>query len=546
MDYCNYDPSKDFNCCLREHERAEPSVWTREEAEQIRITPDRTAPLITDPFPIISQDLWTWDMWVLREKDGSIAVLPGGWRVLFTLAAPCSVLPNKRNDVAVICYFYSKNGRDWIEGGPVFTTEDAFGSRQWAGSAFVEDGQIYFFYTAAGRRGESQVTYEQRVAFTKGDVVADSNCVRFDNWECHKIILEADGMLYQTFEQSQNTGMAYAFRDPWFFKDPATGCEYLIFQGNTAGDINCGASAPPEASQFTGNIGMALLCSNDYTRWELLPPLLEATCTNQQLERPHIVVCDGWYYLFASTHKHSYAPGLDGPDGLYGYTANSLRGCYVPLNCGGLVIANPPEEPFQAYLWLVLPDFSVLSYINYFELDCIPLSAISNLPSEFQSSHFGGTPAPTLQIEITGNTTQIVDELDYGLVKVSETESPECHGCCCGQNHNGLGSNHQGGCNRCGGSESGRQNCSCSQNHNNSGSNHQGSCNRCGGSRSGNQSCSCSQNHNNSGSNHQGSCNRCGGSRSGNQSCSCSRNNNNYGVNYQNNCKQYGRNSSKY
>lgn len=48
----------------------------------------------------------------------------------------------------------------------------------------------------------------------------------------------------------------------------------------------------------------------------------------------------------------TFAPGLEngpGPGGLYGFVAGSLRANYRPLNDGGLVVANPPQEPNQAY-----------------------------------------------------------------------------------------------------------------------------------------------------------------------------------------------------
>lgn len=433
QDFCGYDPVRDFERCLREHENAVPSNWTREQAEQIRITPNNAASVINEPFPRISPDLWIWDMWPLTEKDGSTAVLPGGWRVLFALTAPKSVLPGKRHDVAKIGYFYSRNGADWIQGGPVFPEGDPLGSRQWAGSAFVEDDTINFFYTATGRRGEAQITYEQRIVLARGHVASDLNRVLFDDWAPHQVILEPDGVLYQTLEQSLSGGIIYAFRDPFFFKDPATGCEYLLFEGNIggiAGEIDCGPGVPPEASFYTGNIGIALLRNRDYTEWELLPALLQAPCTNQQTERPHIIVNGGRYYLFTDSHQFTFAPGLvpgPGPDGLYGFVAGQLRGNYVPLNDGGLVVTNPPQEPFQAYSWLVLPDFTVLSFIDNFNLQGIPIQEVGNLPAEFQFAHFGGTLAPTLQLEVLDRTTRIVNELAFGLLTVSQTESPKCN-----------------------------------------------------------------------------------------------------------------------
>ncbi|MBP3041640.1 glycoside hydrolase family 68 protein [Bacillaceae bacterium Marseille-Q3522] len=431
--YCCYQPCKDVDRCLDKHRDAVPSQWTREDAEQIRITPENAAPVIQTPFPRISPNVWIWDTWPLLEKDGSIALLPGGWRVIFCLTAPRTVLPGKRHDVAKIGYFYSKNGLDWIEGGPVFEEGTSFGSREWAGSAFVEDGVVRFFYTAVGRAGEPVITFEQRLAVAFAEVRSDDDGVRFINFSPHQIILEPDGVLYQTLEQSMGGGIIYAFRDPWWFKDPATGCEYLLFEGNVAGtaeDVNCGPGVPLEARAFSGNIGIALLASNDYSEWILLPALLEARCTNQQTERPHIIVKGGRYYLFTDSHEFTFAPGLEpgpGPDGLYGFVASSLRGNYVPLNDGGLVVANPPEEPFQAYSWLVLPDFTVTSFIDNFNLQGIPIEEVGLLPAEFQFEHFGGTLAPTLQLEITGpTTTNIVRELEFGLITVSEFEAPKC------------------------------------------------------------------------------------------------------------------------
>ncbi len=432
--FCCYDPKQDFRRCLRQHINAVPSAWTRAQAEQIRITSTNSAPVIQEPFPRISEDLWVWDMWPLMEKDGSIAVLPGGWRVLFTLSAPRSVLPDNRHDVARIAYFYSRDGLNWIQGGLVFEEGTAFGSRQWAGSSIIDNGRIYYFYTASGRRGEATITYEQRIALSSSGFISNLDGVELVDFAPHEIILEPDGVLYQTLEQSEQSGsgIIYAFRDPWFFKDPATGCEYLLFEGNIAGnntEINCGPDVPIEAREYTGNIGIALLRNNRFNSWQLLPALLEAGCTNQQTERPHIIVSSGLYYLFTDSHRFTFAPGLTngpGPDGLYGFVAGSLRGNYQPLNGGGLVVANPISEPNQAYSWLVLPDFSVLSFIDNFNLQGITTDELATLPESFRIAHFGGTLAPTLQLRVSGRTTEIVAEYEFGLVMVSETESPKC------------------------------------------------------------------------------------------------------------------------
>ncbi len=483
--FCNYEPCKDFNRCLNQSIDAVPSRWTRAQTADIEINSSNSAPIITDPLRRISPDLWIWDMWPLMEKDGSVAVLPGGWRVLFALSAPRSVLPNNRHDVARIAYFYSRDGLNWIQGGPVFEEGTAFGSRQWAGSAIIDNGRIYYFYTASGRRGEAQITYEQRIAMSSSDFVSDLDGVELVNFAPHEIILEPDGVLYQTLAQSEvgNAPIIYAFRDPYFFKDPATGCEYLLFEGNIAGtylDVNCGPDVPAESRFYTGNIGIALLNSTDYSSWQLLPALLEAGCTNQQTERPHIVVSNGLYYLFTDSHRFTFAPGLPngpGPDGLYGFMAGSLRGNYTPLNNGGLVVSNPIEEPNQAYSWLVLPDFSVLSFVDTYNLQGLTTDELATLPESFQIEHFGGTLAPTLQLRVSGTTTEIVWEYDFGLVMVAESESPKC--CRNGTENPNGGPSNKNRC-RCGrhgnGGHDGNNgyngnNCGCGGNNGNNGNN---------------------------------------------------------------------------
>ncbi|MBD0378745.1 glycoside hydrolase family 68 protein [Paenibacillus sedimenti] len=407
--------------------------WTREEASKIELNQDNTLPY-TDISKLekFAPGYHVWDTWPLTDRDGNIASIKG-WKVIFALTAPNDVLPGKVHDIATIRYFYSKNGKDWTLGGELFPHGSALGQRQWAGSAMLDGDKIHAFYTATGREGQAQLTYEQRIATAEAKVVADKNGVHFENWGAHHIILEPDGKYYQTKEQAQQgEGGGYAFRDPMWFKDPQTGKEYLLFEGNSGGAVGerqfkpeyAGSTeylqqhpVPAGAVHANGNIGIAEVINGDVTNLKMLPPLIEANYVNEELERPHIVVKDKKYYLFTDSHINKYAEGLQGPDALYGFVSDTLIGGYQPLNGSGLVLANPLENPYQAYSWLVTPSLNVVGFAHFGDLGNLSIGDVGNQSPEYQFSHFGGTLAPTVQLSIRDNTTKLEKTLPQGWIK---------------------------------------------------------------------------------------------------------------------------------
>ena len=136
----------------------------------------------------------------------------------------------------------------------------------------------------------------------------------------------------------------------------------------------------------------------------LQPPIFSALGLCNELERPHILIRDGLYYLFWSTQRHVFAPdGPSGPNGLYGAVAPTLRGPYRPLNGTGLVAANPDSEPTQGYSWLVLDTLEVVSFVDYWGMAGRKLADHPDLVR----SNFGGTAAPVFRIAIDGDTTRI-------------------------------------------------------------------------------------------------------------------------------------------
>ena len=420
---------------MREEPGAEraggPPAWTASQASVIARSADNVVPVVQPPETDPAEDVYVWDTWLLRDPDGAVATVDG-YRVVFSLTATAELLPGKRHDVAEIRYFYSRDGRQWHDGGPVFDG-GSLGQRQWAGSALYDDGAVYVYYTAAGDGEAAALTYTQRPAVAHGGrLVGTAEGLAVDGEWDHEVLFEPDGVWYETREQS--SGMMYTFRDPWFFEDPATGRSYLLFEANTpvrAGSDACDGDA--EARDFNGSVGVAVSPSGDPLEWELRPPLVDAVCVNQELERPHVVPKDGRYYLFVSSHMHTFAPDIEGYDGLYGFVADSFRGEYRPLNDSGLVVTNPATAPFQSYSWMAFPhreEVLVQSFFNYFDFDGESLDEIAELSTAEQRRRFGGTLAPTVRLLADGDRSRILGRLDHWHLPTADEPLPvpEGHG----------------------------------------------------------------------------------------------------------------------
>ncbi|TKX45984.1 glycoside hydrolase family 68 protein [Halorubrum sp. ARQ200] len=401
------------------------SRWTREQAAGIGRRGGNVAPVAgpptVDPFP----DLHIWDTWLLRDRHGGIAEVDG-WRLAFSLTASADLLPGTRHDVAEIRCFCSRDGSEWRDAGPVFDG-GALGQRQWAGSALYDDGDVYLFYTAAGREDADELTYTQRIAVAHGgSVTADADGVEIAGPWTHETLLEPDGDRYET--EAQSRGMTYTFRDPWFFEDPASGETHLLFEANVPAPERDGDdAATSERREFNGCVGVAASPTGDPLSWELRPPLLDAVEVNQELERPHVVVADGCYYLFVCSHVHTFAPGVTGPDGLYGFVADRFEGPYRPLNGSGLVATNPSGARFQAYSWMAFAhgeEVLLQSFLNYHDFAGDSLDAVAELPEAEQRARFGGTLAPTLRLAVDGDETRLLGALDAWRIPAPDEPLP--------------------------------------------------------------------------------------------------------------------------
>ncbi|MEE4465585.1 glycoside hydrolase family 68 protein, partial [Azotobacter chroococcum] len=150
--------------------------------------------------------------------------------------------------------------------------------------------------------------------------------------------------------------------------------------------------------------------------WEFLPPILSANCVTDQTERPQIYMKDGKYYLFTISHRGTYAAGLDGPEGVYGFVGDGIRSDYQPMNQGsGLVLGNPTNLNFNGGFPFA-PDYNqpfghFQSYSHYVMPGGLVQSFIDTIGTEGNFRR-GGTLAPTVKIDIEGASSAV--DYSYG------------------------------------------------------------------------------------------------------------------------------------
>lgn len=337
----------------------------------------------------IAPELDLWDSWPLQHEDGSTAVIDGA-QYWFFLSSQRFDDPGQRHFHARIRLMRLQDGV-WSDLGNTLTPAVSPGHAEWAGSCVLHDdgSTVTLFFTASGRKGEGP-SCEQRIFATNGELVAGKGP---GSWQVASELFAADGALFMRADQAEGApGAIKAFRDPAWFRDPADGQAYLLFTGSA------GWSDDPH----NGLIGYA---SQTGAGWALGQPLIHAVGVNNEMERPHIVVCDGLYYLFWSTQRHTFSPKVSaGPNGLYGAVAERFEGPWHPVNGTGLVATNPANEPTQAYSWWVTGEGQVWSFIDYWGMKG---RSLADNP-ELLRSQFGGTPAPLFSLDFAGDLVWIV------------------------------------------------------------------------------------------------------------------------------------------
>ncbi len=364
------------------------SAWTREHVRGIgEDIGAASAALISEAEVLpVALNFGIWDAWPVQAVNGSPFQQSEGCQLWMALGAPRFADPDERHRHARIHLIQRENG-EWRHLGPAMPAGFSPGSREWSGSAVIgNDGEtVTLYFTAAGRRGEERLSFEQRIFSAKATLDLASRDPRLIGWRDLQEIVQLDPAHYMaTVGGTDEIGKIKAFRDPAFFRDPADGSDYLLFAG----------SAARSPSPYNGVVGVARADTISATGWHVLPPLLTADTLNNELERPHVVHIYGLYYMFWSTQRHVFDPeGPTGPTGLYGMVSDRLLGDWRPLNETGLVLANPSAAPSQSYSWLVLSDLSVTSFIDDWGTSGV--------------RRFGGTFAPFLHLRLAGDSASV-------------------------------------------------------------------------------------------------------------------------------------------
>lgn len=363
------------------------TAWTVDAVAAIgREGPVPTAPVIdTAQMTRVLPGYDLWDHWPVQERDGRTAEIGGGYLHML-LSSPILPDPEGRHALARIRLMH-RTAQGWRDLGNLFPDGFSPGSREWSGSAIISPGhdRLTVYFTAAGHRGEDVLSFDQRLFETTADLRLSDGIPLLGEWSEPEVSVAADGAIYaRDMSGGGGIGTIKAFRDPAWFRDPADGAEYLLFA----------ASLARSTSPWNGAIGLA---RRDKRSWQLQAPLITADGLNNELERPHLIHHDERYYCFWSTQGKVFAESVSaGPTGLYGMVATAMAGPWTPLNGTGLVFANPHEAPIQAYSWQVLDDLAVIGFVDRPGLASEPVDAAQ------ARRHFGGTPAPVLQLRLDG------------------------------------------------------------------------------------------------------------------------------------------------
>jgi levansucrase len=401
-DYVNVSATQSLDPDLHMHLRPPATAWQGAHLAQIDPT-NLPCPSVYGADDIVHLDpaMTLWDIWPVQLDNGDLAQIDAG-SLWVMLSAPRDPDPDVRHDQARMRLLL-KVGETWVDCGNLLPDGFSPGSREWSGSTRLDPttGEVTLWFTAAGRRGEAKADFEQRLFHARGSLDLSGATPKVTNWSDLTQTVVNSGEFYADLATTQGAlGQIKGFRDPYWFRDPKDGAGYVMFT----------ASRAPENSKsnFDGVIGLAKAEDiNGHRRFVLLPPIIDAYGLASELERPHMFLKDGLYYVFWSTQSHIFnSDGPIGPTGLYGMVGPSLFGPFEPINGSSLVMANPPEESRQAYAWQVVPNLEIVSFVDYWGLK----GREPRQDADVKQAQFGGSIAPSTFIELSGASSRVIKD----------------------------------------------------------------------------------------------------------------------------------------
>ncbi|WP_306286220.1 glycoside hydrolase family 68 protein [Sphingomonas sp. Ant20] len=257
-----------------------PSRWKAADILTITKATSQSAPVIgpSEVVPVLN-GYGFWDAWPVQSTDGAVYRTTDGVEIWMALGTPLFDNPDDRHSHARI-HVIHRDDSGWRHVGPALPDGFAPGSREWSGTAVIDDAKrnVTLFFTAAGRRGEAETTFEQRLFAADSTLEEGGSLV---DWRNLRELVQRDPEHYMpTTGGTGKVGTIKAFRDPAFFRDPADATDYFLFAASAAGS----------SSAYNGVIAIARAVGND---WELLPPIVTADGVNNELERPHVSIATG-------------------------------------------------------------------------------------------------------------------------------------------------------------------------------------------------------------------------------------------------------------
>lgn len=392
------------------------SHYTREMSALIKETPNTRFPAFdTDKLGALMPGYDVWDSWYVNDEEGYVAIIHG-YRVLLALAQKKDDVDNER-----IAVFVSKDNVHYEALGFLFEEKVYPDVREWSGSTILrDDGRLQSFYTISKGmdvKGQWQ-TWQRGATAIQNILLAKDGSISFEAPHLHRMIVEPDGVFYETFEQAAEAEIGRptlhnrrfgsdqtensCFRDFQFVRDPVTKRRFALFEANTgpaiapAGEIRQeylgkladGTAYSPTADDLKANgcVGVLEFMDDDCSFIEFHPPWLTTNLVTDEIERIKPIFYDGHCYLFMIGHGNKNAMSnenedLINRDYMLGFRASRLFGELTPMNKSGVVVeqkslgdayAGQAANKQYVYSWMLFAIrgakpgvYDCTSYSNY-------------------------------------------------------------------------------------------------------------------------------------------------------------------------------------